>query len=122
MTSNVSSLSIRLLFKITDSASNFTFYMKHWKTSAVGIKLTLTINGNTANSLTKYVDAFEAEGGENNLLAIALRNQDISSVDYHDYLKLGLNAIDIAINPIEPISAGAAAVVYQIRAVSIEKE
>ena len=84
---------------------------------ATGVMLTLTINGDTDNAITKYVDAAEAEGGENNITTIALRNQNYASVNYHDYLQLGLNAIQIDIQPIgKQYTADCA---YQIRAVSV---
>jgi hypothetical protein len=114
-------LKMTVYFKVIDSTSVYTLYMKHWKTQSTGVVLTLTINNNPDNPedtivITQYVDALEAEGGEGNLLAITLRNQNFSSVDYHDYLQLGLNSIDISIKPITP--GGACG--YQIRAISIE--
>jgi len=91
--------------------------MKHWKIDATAIMLTMVINGDTNNPVVKYVDALEAEGGENNLLTIALRNQDFASIDYHDYLQLGLNSIQITIQPVDGVYAGSG---YQMRAISIE--
>ncbi|GGG62513.1 hypothetical protein [Epilithonimonas arachidiradicis] len=116
---NCTSLTMSLFFKITDNVNDYTLYIKHWKTGSIGIMLTFIINGQEDNKITKYVDAQEAEGGENNLLSIALRNQNFSSVDYHDYLQLGLNLIDIKIELIgSDYIAGNG---YAIRAVSIEK-
>lgn len=117
---NCTSLQMTANFKISDTTSEYTLFMKHWKTGATGVMLTLTINGDTANAITKYVDALEAEGGEENMLSIVLRNTDYGSVDYHDFLQLGLNTIDITITPI----GGAASYAncgYQIRAISIER-
>lgn len=113
---NCTSLTMRLLFKVIDITTNYTLLLKHWKSGQSGVVLTITINGDTANALTKYVDADEAEGGEGNVLAIALRNLSVADVDYHDYLALGLNSIDITITPVK----GTASCVYQMRAISVE--
>ena len=110
-------LSMTLYFKVVDTTKDYTLYLKHWKLGATGVMLTLTINGDTDNAITKYIDAAEAEGGENNITTIALRNQNYASVNYHDYLQLGLNAIQIDIQPIgKQYTADCA---YQIRAVSV---
>ena len=112
-------LQMTLYFKVIDTVNDYTLFMKHWNTGAMGVMLTLVINGNTANPITKYVDALEAEGGENNLLSIVLRNQNYASIDYHDYLQLGLNSIQITIQPIG--GQFVADCGYQLRAISIEK-
>lgn len=112
-------LSITAYFKVVDTVNDYKLYLKHWKTGATGIKLTININGDIDNSIIKYVDALEAEGGENNLLTISLRDQNFSSIDYHDYLQLGLNSIQLTIEPIDGqygVNFG-----YQLRAISIEK-
>ena len=111
-------LTMTLYFKIVDSISDYTLFIKHWKTSATGVMLTLVFNGDTGNPIAKYVDAVEAEGGENNLMAVSLRNQDYATIDYHDYLQLGLNTIDITIQPMNSASNCE----YQIRAMAIEKD
>ena len=113
MTGNCTSLTLSLLFKVVDVSSNYTLYLKHWKVGSAGVMLTFKINDGI--TIVKYVDSEEAEGGENNMMAIVLRNLDFTSVDCHDYLTLGLNSIDITIAPI-----GGTTSVYQVRAVSIE--
>lgn len=115
-------LSISLYFKITDSISDYNLFIKHWKTGSAnssGVMLTFVINEDTKNPIKKYVDALEAEGGENNLLTLVLRNQNYASVDYHDYLQLGLNSIKITIESIDDEHFPNCG--YQIRAISIEK-
>lgn len=118
-TKNCTSLQIQISFKIMDTVNNYTLFMKHWKTNTSDVILQMIINGDTQNPITKYVDAAEAEGGENNLLSIVLRNQDYASVDYHDYLQLGLNTIQINFTPIDGNFSTCG---YQIRAISIEKD
>lgn len=117
-TKNCTSLQIELSFKIVDTVNNYTLFMKHWKTNTTDVTLQMIINGDTQNPITKYVDAQEAEGGENNLLSIALRDQNYGSINYHDYLLLGLNTIQITITP---VGGSYTTCGYQIRAISIEK-
>lgn len=114
-------LKMTLYFKVIDSVSTYNLYLKHWKTQQTGVQVKMTINKNPlypddATVITQYVDAMEAEGGEGNLLTIALRNQNFASVDYHDYLQLGLNSIEISITP---LSSGTPCE-YEVRAISIE--
>ena len=109
-------LSMTAYFKVVDTVYDYSLYMKHWITGTEGVKLTITINN--TYTITKYVTTLEAQGGENNLLTIVLRKQDFSSVDYHDYLQLGLNVISISIEAIDGIANGFN---YQLRALSVEK-
>ncbi|MEY4546103.1 MAG: hypothetical protein RL685_2298 [Pseudomonadota bacterium] len=116
-TPRCTSLTMLLSFKVVDAIQDYRLFFKHWKTGSTGVMLTIVINDST-KPITKYVDALEAEGGEDNLLAISLRNLDFGSADYHDYLQLGFNTISITITPIggSPADCG-----YQIRAISIER-
>ncbi|MGS2762044.1 hypothetical protein [Sinomicrobium sp. M5D2P9] len=114
-----SPLRISVYFKVVDTINDYKLYIKHWiDTAKVGVKLTFIVNGDKTNQIIKYVNTTEAEGGENNLLSIALRNQDFSSVDYHDYLQLGLNCIEISI---EPNASTYEQCIYKVRAISVEK-
>lgn len=108
---------LTLYFKVTDYVREYTLNIKHWATMATGVQLTIVINGDTSNAITKYVTDLEGEGGDNNLLSIALRDLDFASIDYHDYLQLGLNSIAITAQPIDGNYASGCA--YQIRAVSV---
>jgi hypothetical protein len=96
--------------------SNYVLYIKHWLTKVTQVSITCVINQNDNNQLIKYVTALEGEGGDNNLLELALRNLDFTSVNYHDYLQLGLNSVSLTIVPLSASDAQ-----YQIRAVSVEK-
>ncbi len=111
-------LSITAYFKIVDTVNDYKLYLKHWKTGTTGIRLTITINEDPDSAIIKYVDALEATGGENNLLSVSLRDQNFSSVDFHDYLQLGLNSIQLSIEPID--NKYGADCGYQLRALSIE--
>jgi hypothetical protein len=112
-------LQLTVYFKIRDSINDYSFFLKHWKGTAGALSLGLTINGNTNAALTRRVDDLEGEGGDNNLSSIELRNQNFATIDYHDYLQLGLNAIVISISPAPDAAGGQAE--YHLRALSIEK-
>jgi len=109
-----------LYFKVIDSVSEYTLNIKHWATQATGIQLTIVINDDTSNTITRYVTDLEGEGGDNNVLAIALRDLDFGSIDYHDYLQLGLNSISITMQPVNANWASNCS--YQVRAMSITQE
>src|SRR4029077_2676588 len=108
-----------MYFKVIDSVSEYTLNIKHWTTQATGVQLTIVINEDTSNTIIKYVTALEGEGGDNNLLSIALRDLDFASIDYHDYLQICLNAISIKMEPINGDWASNCG--YQIRAVSVSQ-
>ncbi|WP_020611526.1 hypothetical protein [Sediminispirochaeta bajacaliforniensis] len=112
------SLAMTLYFKVVDTSNDYALLIKHWKKPGTGVRLTIVVNEDTANSIVKYVDSEEAEGGENNVLRIDLRYQNFSSIDYSDFLQLGLNAIHITI---EAIESDFSICCYEIRALSIEK-
>lgn len=116
-TPNCTSLQLAINFKVADVTSNYVLYMKHWKMAKTGLKLEFSINDHTGSIVTKYVDSLEAEGGDNNLLSLTLRNLDYGSVDFHDFLHLGLNTISLTISPIGGDYATSG---YQMRAISIE--
>ncbi|MDE5429644.1 hypothetical protein [Elizabethkingia meningoseptica] len=128
-TPNCQKLEITGYFKVVDTINDYKLYIKHWiksgnHTNNAGIKLTLRINADIDNNeayiITKYITSPEAEGGEHNLLSISLRNQNYASVDYHDYLQLGLNIIQFIIEPIDQASLADCS--YNIRAISLEKD
>lgn len=112
-------LSMTAYFKVVDTVNDYKLFLKHWMVGSSAVMLTFVINNDWTNTITKYVDDLEAEGGENNLLSISLRNQNFASIEYHDYLQFGLNSIQIIIAPIAGQSNSGC--IYQIRAISIEK-
>ncbi|GBQ30613.1 hypothetical protein HLH34_18300 [Gluconacetobacter azotocaptans] len=116
LSGSCSQLSFRLLFKITNTVQNYSLFFKHWKIGDTGLKMSIVINEDTTNTVVRYIDDLEAEGGSSNTTVISLRNLAYSSLDYHDYLNLGLNSIDITLSPIN--SSGPSR--YGLRALSIE--
>lgn len=101
-------------FKIVDTDSDVTLYLKHWKTGAKACVLTVTING---TSIVRHVDTAEAEGGGSDVTSVPLRFKDFASIDYCDYIVLGLNTLTLEIKPSADGAAGAAG--YAISALSI---
>jgi hypothetical protein len=111
---------LSLFFKVIDLVEEYTLNLKHWILEGEGgggVKLTFTINGDTDNQLVRYVQELEGSGGENNMLSIALRDLDFSSINYHDFLVLGLNSITMKIEPANAYWTSQ----YQLRAVSVMK-
>ena len=117
-TAQCQALEITAYFKVADVVGEYVLRMKHWYVGTVGAMLTFTFNNDNSTKIIKFVDDLEGEGGENNLLVLALRSQDFGSTDYHDYLQLGLNSVAIKIEPIGGAYAGCG---YQLRAMSIER-
>lgn len=95
--------SLTIQFKVIDSAYEYALLLKHWiGPSSNACKMTFTINN---QNVTLYVDATEGQGGQNNLSVIELRNTDLLSIDFHDYLVIGLNTITVAIEPVVQASS-----------------
>lgn len=108
--------SLKIQFKIVDPYQPLNLNLKHWKNSGSGCRLDFKFNDDDDTVVTVYVDAREGEGGTDNTLQIQLRNNQYDSIDYHDYLRLGMNEIVMTISPIGDSADPAA---YEIRALSI---
>lgn len=101
-------------FKVADVNTQYSLVLKHWKGSVGGnIRLNCTINGNLT---VLNVADLEGQGSMNNLSQLDLRNFDLKSSNFHDYLTLGWNEIAITILPADPTVAST----YAIAALSIE--
>ncbi len=111
-------VSMDIYFKITDTSSDFTLFLKHWKLTDWGVLTQIKING--TDVIIIHVDAKEGEGGDKNINSISLRNKDYSSIDYCDYLTLGLNVISIQITPSKDKPSSTTTCGYAIRAIAIE--
>lgn len=86
-------------FKILDALVEYGLFLKHWKTTDNGCSLSMVFNGDTTNPVVRHVDTMESEGGDENLTSVVLRNTDYAAADYHDYLVMGLNTVEITITP-----------------------
>jgi hypothetical protein len=90
-------VTMTLYFKLTESSPNVSLSLKHWTENSAIVELSIAVNDNAP--LTKFVDAPEAGSGGDNVMVIALRNKKFSSLDYCDYLKMGLNIVSITFTP-----------------------
>ncbi|MEZ2603974.1 hypothetical protein [Kluyvera intermedia] len=93
-------VSLLVNFKILDTTNDYSLLLMNWIGEQSGAcKLLITIN--KTHAVTLYVDAAEGQGGQNNVTSIDLRNTDFTSINFHDYLTLGLNQIQIQVEPID---------------------
>jgi len=101
MTTDFSSLTkVEFLFKIADYNVEYALHLLHWIGPASGAaKLSWTVN--KIHSGVNYVDSPEGDGGQGNLLQIDLRNLDFTSINFHDYLVIGTNVIEITVEPVD---------------------
>ncbi|RPG32278.1 MAG: hypothetical protein CBB72_010980 [Muricauda sp. TMED12] len=105
---------LKIAFKVADLRTQYVLNLKHWIGSAGGsVVLECKINGNT----TRINDLdMEGQGSSNNLSQLDLRNFDLKSPNFHDYLVLGWNEAVITILPQD----SAVESEYVISALSIE--
>ena len=68
----------------------------HWiGENSDAVKLAWSVNGNEG---VFHVDATEGTGGQDNTSSLALRNLDFTSINFHDYLVIGTNTIEVEIS------------------------
>jgi len=111
-------LTIGLYFKIKDTSTDHTLFIKGWKGSSCDIVLSISINNNPSSVITKYISDAEFGGADRNVVSISLRNLDFSSNDYHDFLKLGTNVALISVSAVDKAPSSPA--IFNLRAVSVE--
>lgn len=85
-------------FKVTDASRDINLSLKNWIQGATPCQLTIVINGGTA--LTRFVDMSETGSGGDNVTVVALRYKDFTSVNYCDYLRMGLNTVSVTVTPV----------------------
>lgn len=105
---------LQILFKIADDRP-YRLVLKQWKLAGSDPCL-LTLVMPDGTRIEKCVDADEAQGGEDNLLRIELRNTRYSTENYHNYLLQGLNSVQLELAPVDPKSKNCQ---YQILAAAI---
>ncbi len=94
-------VTLTVQFKVVDDLFEYALFLKHWKTTEAGCTLTFVFNGQAEEPVLRHVDTMEAEGGDDNLTVVSLRNKSYAAIEYHDYLVPGLNTIEIEIAPDE---------------------
>ncbi|HYK02208.1 MAG TPA: hypothetical protein VE974_10660 [Thermoanaerobaculia bacterium] len=99
-------------FKVTEPNTDINLSLKNWIVGTVPCQLTIEING--YSTLLRYVDAPETSGGSDNITVVALRYKNFTSVNYCDYLKMGLNQVSITIAPTSTPGSS-----YQLLAIAV---
>jgi hypothetical protein len=90
---------VNVAFKVISRTDEYALILKHWKTRAAGCRVSIVVNGDTENAITRHVDALEAGNGADNIISIILRSRIDMTSDYFDYLQLGLNTLKLTIIP-----------------------
>ncbi|MCJ8292716.1 MAG: hypothetical protein HRT58_22350 [Crocinitomicaceae bacterium] len=85
--------SMTIDFKVIDHSLDLILFMKHWVTSDIGVYMQITINGQVLSNV--HIDLQEGQGGDHNISKVVLKNKNIASIDYCDYLIMGLNTITV---------------------------
>lgn len=101
-------------FKVASLRTEYALLLKHWKGAGSGnVVLTCDVNGN--RTAINVVDP-EGQGAANNLAQLDLRNFDLRSPNFHDYLVVGWNEISVVILPADASIASE----YILSALSVE--
>jgi hypothetical protein len=88
---------LTISFKVADINTQYSLVLKHWKGQDSGnIVLSCSVNDNTT---TFNIFDNEGQGSSNNTNELDLRNFDLKSANFHDYLVLGWNDIKVTIRP-----------------------
>lgn len=100
-------ISFDIFFKIADSYNNYNLIFKNWildsskSSDCMGVELKFIINDDEETGITKIVNDCFREGGQSNILSFNLRNLDYQSVDFYNYLTIGLNKISVKVRKID---------------------
>jgi hypothetical protein len=96
-----SPVSFNLTFKIADTENEYALALLHARgQESPDCILTITINGNELQDV--MVQDEKSKSPNNNLSVLSLRNLNISDMNFHDYLKVGTNVIEIAVSHSKP--------------------
>lgn len=88
---------VTIYFKVTDANRDINLSLKNWIQGSP-CQLAIVINGQA--TLTRFVDVSETGSGGDNVTVVALRYRDFTSVNYCDYLQMGLNTVSITVTPV----------------------
>lgn len=106
-------ITLTIAFKVLDADYDYSLYFKHWIVGTTSWQMTFVFNGDPTTQIVRHVESQEGEGGNDNLTVVNLRNKDYTSIDYHDYLVMGLNTVEVTFTP------NAVLADYELRAVAI---
>ena len=93
-----SDTSIEIYFKITNVYIDYTLMMLHWLEGQNDAQIQWTIND--VHTGVKRLDRVSSGENQATSTLISIRNRDYESLNFHDYLKIGLNKIEIKIVPV----------------------
>lgn len=105
---------LNIAFKVADERTQYALILKHWKGSSGG-DVVLTCNINNNKTVINVTDN-EGQGSSNNIDQLELRNFDLTSINFHDYLVRGWNEVKINILPLDNTDSSE----YTISALSVE--
>ena len=95
-----SKVSMNVYFKIDEKDLDHDLIFIHWLGEGSGsCKIDWKINDKFSGSL--LIDANRTRGNDNDLDKVSLRNLDSQSINFHDYLQLGLNEIVLSVAPVD---------------------
>ena len=95
-TSFADPVTLSFTFKVADYSGEYALLLMHWiGENSDAVKLAWSVNGNEG---VFHVDATEGTGGQDNTSSLALRNLDFTSINFHDYLVIGTNTIEVEIS------------------------
>lgn len=106
---------IHLYFKIEDHSFDYSLVFIHWLEKGSGpCTLSWKVNGQYVGS----INLNRQQNNENteNIDKISLRNLNYSSCNYHDYLVVGLNHVEVNIQPTDKGSSH----LYTLSSISIQ--
>ncbi|MCL7928526.1 hypothetical protein [Halomonas llamarensis] len=87
---------LTITFKIADTDNPYALLLMHWIGQKSGAcELHWTVNGTWSGAI--LVNEAEGTGGQNNVSTIDLRNLEFTSINFHDYLVVGTNTVEIDI-------------------------
>jgi len=96
---------LTIKFKIADTQTEYALLFLHWiGEHSDSVKLNWTINNQSSGEVndewsgTILVSETEGNSGQNNVSSLELRNSDYTSINFHDYLVIGMNTITIEVD------------------------
>lgn len=103
-------------FKISDTSFDYSLIFIHWIEGDNDCLIEWSVNDKFSG--TSRLDKSISTEGQANLTRISIRNRDYESLNFHDYLVVGMNTIKIKITPIAKNGAASASV-YNLSSIAI---
>ena len=107
---------LELQFKIADTHLDYSLILFHWLEGDCDCLVNWTVNEKFSGS-SRINRVVNSEGQASDTV-IPIRNRDFGSLNFHDYLVIGLNSVKLRISRIDE-GADSAAAVYTLSSVTI---